>query len=156
MMNGVGSEFGYCGIHGREKINLYGCASCKGGATTSAVNGVGGGSYTPYLYCEKHNTRYALDAPGCPLCPSEKGAALGAGLKGSDTSGTDPMQIQVGGDHYKKMKIQPMEFSMANGLDACQHTIIKYVTRFRDKGGIADLEKARHVIDMLIQFEKDK
>jgi hypothetical protein len=63
---------------------------------------------------------------------------------------------QVGGDHYKKMKIQPMEFSMANGLDACQHTIIKYVTRFRDKNGVQDLEKAKHVIDMLIEFESAK
>ena len=66
------------------------------------------------------------------------------------------MDTQVGGDHYKKMKIQPMTYSMANGLDACQHTIIKYVSRFRDKGGIADLEKARHTLDMLIQFEKEK
>jgi hypothetical protein len=64
------------------------------------------------------------------------------------------LDIQVGGDHYKNMPIQPMEYSMANGLDACQHTIIKYVTRFRDKGGIQDLEKARHVIDMLIEFER--
>lgn len=63
------------------------------------------------------------------------------------------MEVQVGGDHYKKLAIQPMTYSMVNGLDACQHTIIKYVTRFRDKGGIADLEKARHTIDMLIEFE---
>lgn len=64
------------------------------------------------------------------------------------------LDTQVGGNHYKKLKIQPMEYSMANGLDACQHTIIKYVTRFRDKGGIADLEKAKHTIDMLIEFER--
>lgn len=64
------------------------------------------------------------------------------------------LDTQVGGNHYKKLKIQPMEYSMANGLDACQHTIIKYVTRFRDKGGIADLEKAKHTLDMLIEFEK--
>ena len=63
------------------------------------------------------------------------------------------LDIQVGGDHYKGMKIQPMEYSMANGLDACQHTAIKYITRFRQKGGIADLEKAKHTIDMLIEFE---
>lgn len=64
------------------------------------------------------------------------------------------LDVQVGGDHYKKYKIQPMEYSMANGLDACQHTAIKYITRFRDKGGIADLEKAKHCIDMLIEFER--
>jgi len=45
---------------------------------------------------------------------------------------------------------------MQNGLDPLQHTIIKYVTRFRDKGGIADLEKAKHCIDLLIEFEETK
>lgn len=64
------------------------------------------------------------------------------------------LDTQVGGDHYKKLKIQPMQYSMDNKLDACQHTAIKYITRFRDKGGIADLEKAKHVIDMLIEFER--
>lgn len=66
------------------------------------------------------------------------------------------LDVQVGGGHYKDLKIQPMEYSMANGLDACQHTIIKYVTRFRQKGGIQDLEKAKHCIDMLIEFEQAK
>jgi len=64
------------------------------------------------------------------------------------------LDTQIGGSHYKKLKIQPMEYSMANGLDPCQHTVIKYITRFRDKGGIADLEKAKHTIDMLIEFEQ--
>lgn len=63
---------------------------------------------------------------------------------------------QVGGNHYTKMKIQPMQFSMANGLDPMQHTIIKYVSRFRDKNGIEDLEKARQTIDLLIAYEKEK
>ena len=66
------------------------------------------------------------------------------------------LDVQVGGDHYKSLAIQPMEYSMANGLDACQHTAIKYITRFRDKGGIIDLEKAKHCIDMLIEFERRK
>lgn len=65
-----------------------------------------------------------------------------------------PMDVQIGGGHYKSMAIQPMEYSMANKLDACQHTAIKYITRFREKGGIQDLEKAKHVIDMLIHFEQ--
>lgn len=66
------------------------------------------------------------------------------------------LDIQIGGGHYKGMKIQPMEYSMANGLDACQHTAIKYISRFRDKGGIQDLEKAKHCIDMLIEFEQKR
>ena len=70
------------------------------------------------------------------------------------SDGSKPLGVQVGGDHYKSMAIQPMEYSMANKLDACQHTIIKYVTRFRDKGGIQDLEKAKHCIDLLVHFER--
>lgn len=69
---------------------------------------------------------------------------------------SDPLKSQVGGDHYSKLAIQPIEYSMANKLDACQHTIIKYVTRCYDKGGIADMEKARHTIDLMIQFEIKK
>ena len=63
------------------------------------------------------------------------------------------LKEQIGGDHYKAMKIQPMEYSMANELNACQHTIIKYVSRYKDKGVIADLHKARHTIDLLIELE---
>jgi len=65
----------------------------------------------------------------------------------------NPYDRQVDGDHYQKLAIQPMQYSMLNNLDACQHTVIKYVTRFRDKGGIKDLEKAKHCIDMLIEYE---
>ena len=68
----------------------------------------------------------------------------------------NPYERQVDGDHYQKLAIQPMQYSLLNGLDACQHTVIKYVTRFRDKGGIKDLEKAKHCIDMLIEFEMTK
>ena len=67
-----------------------------------------------------------------------------------------PLETQIGGDHYTKLAIQPMRYSMENGLDPLQHTIIKYVTRFRDKAGIEDLEKAKHCIDMLIEFERGK
>jgi len=65
-------------------------------------------------------------------------------------------QTQVGGDHYTKLGITPFSYSMANGLDAMQHTAIKYITRFRDKNGIIDLEKARDTIDQLIEYESLK
>jgi len=67
----------------------------------------------------------------------------------------DTMSTQIGGDHYTNMNIQPMEYSMANGLNACQHTIIKYVSRYKDKGTpLQDLTKAKHTIDMLIEIEE--
>ena len=67
-----------------------------------------------------------------------------------------PLDTQIGGGHYKALKIQPIEYCMANGLDACQSNIVKYVTRFREKGGIEDLEKIKHYVDLLISFEKEK
>jgi len=60
---------------------------------------------------------------------------------------------QIGGDHYKFMPIQPMEYSMKNNLNACQHTAIKYVTRYKVKGGKQDLLKAIHCLEMLIEME---
>jgi hypothetical protein len=60
---------------------------------------------------------------------------------------------QVGGRHYKDFVIQPIDYCMRNGLDHCQSNVVKYVSRFRDKGGKEDLLKARHYIDLLIEFE---
>lgn len=63
------------------------------------------------------------------------------------------LETQESGSHYTKLAIQPMLYSMANNLDACQHTAIKYITRFRDKGGLEDLKKAVHTIEMLMEIE---
>lgn len=56
--------------------------------------------------------------------------------------------------HYTKYAIQPMEFSLANGLDAAQHTVIKYTVRYRDKGGIRDLRAAIRVLELMIEREE--
>lgn len=66
------------------------------------------------------------------------------------------LNTQVAGDHYKTLKIQPVEYIHANGLGFIEGSIIKYATRWRDKGGVADLEKAKHFIDLLIEFERKK
>jgi hypothetical protein len=76
--------------------------------------------------------------------------------KGVGVDMSNPLDIQVEGSHYKKMAIQPVEFIMLNNLDYCQGNVCKYVARFRDKNWIADLEKAKHYLDLLIMFEKDK
>jgi hypothetical protein len=56
-----------------------------------------------------------------------------------------PKLQQVGGSHYMDMKIQPMEFSMANDLNACQHTAIKYIVR-RKGNRLQDIDKAIHTL----------
>ncbi len=63
---------------------------------------------------------------------------------------------QVGGSHYKKYKIQPVEFIVKNNIGFCEGNVIKYVLRFKDKGGIADLEKAKHYIELLIDSTKSR
>lgn len=63
---------------------------------------------------------------------------------------------QVGGNHYSKLKIDPYEYSMVNGLNPLQMNAIKYITRYPFKNGIEDLEKAKHTIDRLIEYETKK
>lgn len=59
-------------------------------------------------------------------------------------------------EHYKVMEIEPIAYIMANGLGFCEGNIVKYVSRYGFKGGIDDLKKARHYIDMLIeQWEQE-
>ena len=60
---------------------------------------------------------------------------------------------QCGGDHYKRYNIQPVEFCQVNKIPYCESNIIKYLCRWRDKGGSKDLEKARHYLDLLMEIE---
>lgn len=72
------------------------------------------------------------------------------------TAPANPLDVQVGGSHYKNLAIQPIEYIHANGIGFAEGSVIKYVTRWRDKNGIKDLEKARHFIDLLIALEQKK
>jgi hypothetical protein len=62
-------------------------------------------------------------------------------------------EIQIGGDHYKDLAIQPAYFCHVNNIPYLEATAIKYLCRWRKKNGIEDLKKARHFIDLLIEFE---
>tara|TARA_R110000803_G_scaffold94312_1_gene161935 strand:+ start:3503 stop:3715 length:213 start_codon:yes stop_codon:yes gene_type:complete len=64
-----------------------------------------------------------------------------------------PLDVQVGGDHYKNMAIQPVEFCQKNEMNCCESNVVKYVSRHRFKNGKQDLEKAKHFIDLLIELE---
>lgn len=66
------------------------------------------------------------------------------------------LDTQVGGDHYKALAIQPVQYIHANNIPFIEGSVIKYVTRWRTKGGIADLEKARHFLDLLIELERKR
>ena len=66
------------------------------------------------------------------------------------------LDTQIGGNHYKDMKIQPVEFILANGLGFCEGNVIKYISRYKNKNGIEDLEKVKHYVELLIDELKQK
>jgi hypothetical protein len=94
-------------------------------------------------HCGKDWFFYAdLEAPDkCPQCSRPIGAPANA------------LDRQEGGNHYKDMAIQPVEFIHKNGIGYFEGNVIKYVSRWRAKNGIEDLKKARHYIDLLIELE---
>jgi hypothetical protein len=65
------------------------------------------------------------------------------------------MSRQIGGEHYVSKGIQPLDYIRANGLGFEEGNILKYITRWRSKGGVQDLEKARHYLDLLIEYEEN-
>lgn len=98
---------------------------------------------------------YRCSAPNC--------IAKCTGLSNAATLPWDcPVQAdialdkQVGGDHYTKMAIQPVEFIHQNGIPFIEGCVIKYVSRWRNKNGVEDLRKARHFLDLLIEMEEKK
>ena len=51
------------------------------------------------------------------------------------------LETQIAGQHYKNQKIQPIEYILENKLPFIEGNIVKYITRWREKGGIEDLKK---------------
>jgi len=71
----------------------------------------------------------------------------------TDDTQQSALDRQIGGGHYKQFAIQPVEFIHKNALPFIEGNCIKYLCRWRDKGGIADLEKVKHYVDLLIELE---
>ena len=60
---------------------------------------------------------------------------------------------QIGGDHYKKMAIQPSDYIVKNKLGWYEGNIVKYITLHSVKGGKQDVEKVIHYAQLLIDEE---
>ena len=82
------------------------------------------------------------DAPAAPVF-----------LPDSGSESNNPLDVQEGGDHYKKYPIQPIVFCHANKIPSLESSIIKYVVRHKDKNGLEDLKKAKHILDILIKLD---
>lgn len=95
-------------------------------------------------YCQKHCNAFGSDE-NCNYCEFE--------FNEFKAAQQTPLQTQVSGSHYKDLKIQPVEYIHGNGIPFIEGCVIKYVTRWRAKGGVDDLKKARHFLDILIDLE---
>lgn len=81
-----------------------------------------------------------MSIPGLPITMEE-------------TEAFNALEKQVAGNHYKDLPIQPVEYIHANAMGYLEGNVVKYVSRWRKKNGIADLEKAKHYIELLIELE---
>ena len=63
------------------------------------------------------------------------------------------LDTQVSGDHYKDKGIQPIVYIYANNLGFCESNVVKYVTRHKEKNGAADILKAIHYLELLLELE---
>jgi hypothetical protein len=61
----------------------------------------------------------------------------------------DPYLKQIAGTHYMKMVIQPAEFINKNNLPFAEGNAIKYICRHSAKGGVEDINKAIHYLEMI-------
>lgn len=66
---------------------------------------------------------------------------------------SSPLDKQVSGSHYKDKGIQPIVYIHANNLGFCEGNVIKYVTRHKDKNGAADIQKAIHYLELLLELQ---
>lgn len=71
-------------------------------------------------------------------------------------TGQTPLDVQVGGGHYKDFPIQPVEFITKNKLGYIEGAVIKYVCRHGQKNGREDIEKAIHYLQLLLELNYPK
>jgi hypothetical protein len=65
------------------------------------------------------------------------------------TVSENPLDRQVGGDHYRGSKIQPVQVALDWRLDFCLGSVLKYINRLYTKGDpIENLDKAIHFLQI--------
>lgn len=97
---------------------------------------------------------------GCPDWNSSPDGALCAKgiwhIVNSVRPSLSPLDVQIGGAHYKERGVQPIEFVERNKLTFSEGCVVKYITRWRDKNGKEDLEKILHYVDFIRHFGHHK
>jgi hypothetical protein len=65
-------------------------------------------------------------------------------------------QKQIGGDHYKGRPVEPWDFIEEHDIPFLEACAIKYLTRWKNKGGLADLDKAVHFMEKVLEIKIEK
>ena len=86
----------------------------------------------------------------CDICNSPLYCQDRGGCRLSKPSALDK---QVSGSHYKDKGIQPIVYIHANNLGFCEGNVVKYITRHKEKNGAADIKKAIHYLELLLELE---
>ena len=73
--------------------------------------------------------------------------------KSSPCSPTSPLEVQVGGSHYKHLAIQPVEFITRNNLTFLEGCVVKRLCRHASAKGAEDIRKAIHELELILQLE---
>lgn len=74
-------------------------------------------------------------------------------LKSGCRTTVSALDKQVSGSHYKDKGIQPIIYIHANDLGFCEANVVKYVTRHKEKNGAADIRKAIHYLELLLELD---
>jgi phenylalanyl-tRNA synthetase alpha subunit len=56
--------------------------------------------------------------------------------------------------HYNQGNIEPLTYILENNFSYCEGNIVKYLTRYKFKGGIEDLQKAQRYLHKLIEHKQ--
>jgi hypothetical protein len=89
----------------------------------------------------------------CDICQDMNSCGGGNLCPNNPQYQQSALDKQVSGSHYKDKGIQPIVYIHANNLGFCEGNVIKYVTRHKDKNGAADIKKAIHYLELLLELE---
>lgn len=102
------------------------------------------------------------EQPDADTLASETLQALGwhfngqAWVQDAPAAPTSALDVQEGGNHYKSLGIQPVEYIEKNQLDYFQGNVIKYITRHKAKNGAEDVKKAAHYCQLILELQYGK
>jgi uncharacterized protein YlzI (FlbEa/FlbD family) len=103
-----------------------------------------------YRYLMKKEAQRLLERAAQPVQPRQRMMATPVVQQ---ITTVVPNDIQIGGTHYKEKELQPWDAITSWGCGFLDGNVIKYVVRYRSKGGVEDLKKARHYLDKLIELQ---